>query len=160
MESRIIYHIDKFVAFLFGENNKNDPEQRIYKKLLRLEEEELETWMNAKIKKYITFAPGFYCDFHGENFEGIKGPTLFKNWYNVYSIKEPSELMKYDEIFDSSNPKYRVEYRAIKLKLRDYKYDMDLDWNYHIMTDYMKMFIIAMSSEELKSHIIQLCGYK
>jgi hypothetical protein len=50
MESRIIYHIDKFVAFLFGENNKNDPEQRIYKKLLRLEGEELETWMNEKVK--------------------------------------------------------------------------------------------------------------
>ena len=32
MESRIIYQIKNFVSFLFGENNYNDPEQKIYNK--------------------------------------------------------------------------------------------------------------------------------
>jgi hypothetical protein len=160
METKIQYHVDKFVSFLFGANNENDPEQRIYNKLLRLEGDELESWMNEKLKNYITFT-GFYCDFHGENFEGIVSPTLFKKWYNLHSIKESSELMMYDEIFDRSNPDYRVELYSIKLKLRKFQkplttnYDMDLDWKVHIMRDYMKMFIMTMSTEELKSYIIQ-----
>jgi len=53
MESRIIYTIEKFIAFLFGEKNENDPEQKIYNKLLRLEGDELEFWMNEKVKGYI-----------------------------------------------------------------------------------------------------------
>ena len=160
METKIQYHVDKFVSFLFGKENENDPEQRIYNKLLCLEGDELEDWINEKLKNYITFT-GFYCDFHGENFEGIGGPTLFKKWYNLHSIKEPSELMKYDEIFDRSNPDYRVELQAIILKLRKFQkplttnYDMDMDWKVHIMRDYMKMFIMTMTSEELKLYIIQ-----
>jgi hypothetical protein len=59
MESRIIYHIDKFVAFLLGKENENDPEQRIYNKLLRLEGDELKTWINENLKKYIIFS-GYY----------------------------------------------------------------------------------------------------
>ena len=80
MESRIIYNIENFVAFLFGEKNENDPEQRIYNKLLRLEGEELEDWMNSKVKKYIT-GKDYFFKFQGDEFEGIDGPTLFKNWY-------------------------------------------------------------------------------
>ena len=53
MESRIIYHIEKFIIYLFGENNENDTDQRIYNKLLQLEGEELESWVNEKLKKYI-----------------------------------------------------------------------------------------------------------
>jgi hypothetical protein len=160
METKIQYHVDKFVAFLFGKENDKDPEQKIYNKLLLLERDELEDWINEKVKPYITFT-GFYCDFHGENFEEIGGPTLFKKWYNLHSIKEPSELMKYDEIFDRSNPDYRVELYTIKLKLRKFQkplttnYDMDLDWKVHIMRDYMKMFIMTMTAEELKYYIIQ-----
>ena len=56
MESRIVYHIEKFITYLFGEKNENDADQRIYNKLLQLEGEELETWINDKLKKYITYA--------------------------------------------------------------------------------------------------------
>jgi hypothetical protein len=153
MESRIIYHIDKFVAFLFGEKNKNDKQQRIYNKLLRLEEQELENWVNEKLKKYIIG--------NNDYFEGIDGPTRFELWYTINYLKKNSELMRYDEIYDSTNPEHVRELHSIKLKLHQFQspntlnYDMDLDWKVHIMTDYMEMFIMTMSIEELKSYIIQ-----
>jgi hypothetical protein len=87
MESRIIYHIDKFVAFLFGKNNYNDPEQRIYNKLHRLEDEELENWVNKKLKNYITFTKYFF-DFQGEKFEGIDGSIRFELWYTINYLKK------------------------------------------------------------------------
>ena len=152
MESRIIYHIDKFIAYLFGKENYNDPEQRIYNKLLRLEGDELETWINRKLKFYIVFAE-YYCDFQG--FEGIDNPTRFDIWYTIYSMKENSELMHYVEIYDDTSG---CELYSIKLKLFDFKkrdYNSDLDWRLHIMTDYMEMIIMAMSSKDLKAYIIQ-----
>jgi hypothetical protein len=81
MESRIVYHMEKFVAYLFGEKNENDPEQRIYNKLLQLEGEELETWVNTKVKKYITGRDVGLNELSGENFEGIDEPFRFKTWY-------------------------------------------------------------------------------
>ena len=177
MESRIVYHIDKFVAFLFGENNKKDPEQRIYNKLLHLEGDELEIWMNEKLKKYIICA-GYYWDFKGDEFEGIQGPTKFKIWYTVNSLQtkfgtqhdeifeslyrvHSLELMKYDEIFERSDPDYRLELYNIKIKIRNFQgskainYERYTDWKLHIMSGYMKMFILSMSSSDLKSYIIQ-----
>ena len=148
MESKIICQINNFVVFLFGENNENDPEQRIYNKLLRLEGDELETWINRKLKFYIVFAE-YYC------FEGINNPTRFDIWYTIYSMKENSELMHYVEIYDNTS---ECELYSIKLKLFDFKkrnYDRDLDWRLHIMTDYMEMIIMAMSSKDLKAYIIQ-----
>jgi succinate dehydrogenase flavin-adding protein (antitoxin of CptAB toxin-antitoxin module) len=160
MESRIIYHIDKFVAFLFGEKNKNDKQQRIYNKLLRLEEKELENWVNEKLKNYITFTK-YLFNFQGDEFEGIDGPTRFELWYTINYLKKNSELMRYDEIYDSTNPEHVRELHSIKLKLRQFEspntinYNIDLDWKVHIMTDYMKMYIMTMTSEDLKSYIIQ-----
>ena len=160
MEQNIQCHVDKFVAFLFGERNENDSEQIIYNKLLRLEGDELETWMNEKVKKYINFL-GFYCEFQGDEFEGIAGPTRFETWYTIHSLRENSELMLYDEIYDRSKPNYRFEMDAIKLKLHNFQeqnsrnYDRDLDWRLHILTDYMEMFILSMSTNDLKSYIIQ-----
>jgi len=160
MEQNIKYHVDKFVAFFFGKENKNDPEQRIYNKLLWLEGEQLDLWMNEKLKKYIIFA-GYYFDFQGDEFEGISGPTRFETWYAINSLKENSNLMKYDEIYDRSNPNYRLELYAIKLKLINFQspnprsYDRDLDWRLHILSDYMEMFIMTMNTDDLKSYIIQ-----
>ena len=160
MESKIVYHVDKFVAFLFGKENENDPEQRIYNKLLWLQGEQLELWMNEKLKKYIIFA-GYYCDFQGDEFEGIAGPTRFETWYKIHSLKENSDLMRYDEIFNYANRNYRLELYAIKLKLIDFQspnarnYDHDWDWRLHIMSDYMIMFIMKMNTEDLKSYIIR-----
>jgi hypothetical protein len=156
MESRIVYHIDKFVAFLFGGNNVNDPEQRIYNKLLRLEGEELENWVYEKVKKYIICA-GFYAEFQGDEFEGIGGPTLFESWYN----DNMEELLQFVEIYDRTSLDYAYEMQEIKLKLHDYQqpntrnYDRDLSWQIHIMMDYLEMFIITMSTADLKSYIIQ-----
>ena len=160
MESRIVYHIDKFVAFLFGEKNENDPEQIIYNKLLRLEGDELEVWMNEKVKKYINFL-GFYSEFQGDEFEGIDGPTRFEIWYTIHSLKENTELMNYREIYDQSEPEYTHELQEIILKLHHFQqrnsrnYGRDLDWKLHILTDYMEMFILTMSTEDLKAYIIQ-----
>jgi hypothetical protein len=156
MEIKIQYHIEKFVSFLFGKNNPNDPEQRIYNKLLRLEGDELENWVYEKVKKYIICA-GFYVEFEGDEFEGIYGPTLFETWYNA----NVDELIKLDEIYDRTSEDYRLELYAIKIKLREWQqpnfrnYDRDLDWQIHIITDYMEMFIMTMSTADLKSYIIQ-----
>ena len=160
MESRIIYHIDKFVAFLFGKKNKNDKQQRIYNKLLRLEEQELENWVNKKLKNYITFTK-YVFDFQGNEFEGIDGPTRFELWYTINYLKKNSELMRYDEIYDRTNPEHVRELHSIKLKLHQFQspntlnYDRDLDWKVHIMTDYLEMYIMTMTSADLKSYIIQ-----
>jgi len=160
MENKIQYHVDKFVAFLFGKENENDPEQIIYNKLLRLEGDELEVWMNEKVKKYIIFA-GFYCEFQGDEFEGIAGPTRFDTWHTIYSLKENSNLMLYDEIYDHSDPECIHELQEMKLKLREWQhpnsrnYDRDLNWRLHILTDYMEMFIMTTSTEDLKSYIIE-----
>jgi hypothetical protein len=159
MENKVQYHIDKFVAFLFGEKNENDSEQRIYNKLLRLEGDELEAWVNEKLKNYITFT-GYFCDFQGDEFEGIDGPTRFETWYTIHSLKENSELMHYVEIYDRSDSEYMSELRDITLKLHNFQqpitrnYDRDLDWRLHILTDYMEMFIMTMTSNDLKSYII------
>ena len=160
MEPRIVYHIDKFVAFLFGVNNGNDPEQIIYNKLLRLEGDELEVWMNEKVKKYINCL-GFYSEFQGDEFEGIAGPTRFEIWYTIHSLKENADLMNYQEIYDLSEPEYKRELQEIILKLHTFQqrnsrnYGRDLDWKLHILTDYMEMFILTMSTDDLKSYIIQ-----
>jgi len=155
MESRIIYHIDKFVAFLLGKENENDPEQRIYNKLLRLEGDELKSWINENLKKYIIFS-GYY-DFQW--LEGINNPTRFEIWYTIYSLKKNSNLMHYVEIYDRSDPGYTCELQEIISKLHNYQpikrnYHEDLDWRLHIMTDYMEMFIMTMISEDLKSYIM------
>ena len=160
METKIQYHVDKFVAFLFGRENENDPGQIIYNRLLRLEGDELETWMNEKVKKYINFI-GFYCEFQGVEFEGIAGPFRFETWYNIHSLREGGDLMLYQEIYDHSDPNYIRELQDIILKLHDFQqqnsrnYDRDLHWRIHILTDYMEMFILSMSTEDLKSYIIQ-----
>ena len=162
MEPRIIYHIDKFVAYLFGENNVNDTEQRIYAKLLRLEGDELEAWMNEKLKKYIT-GKSYFFEFEGDAFEGIDGPTLFKDWY-LYNIRNKTgEVMKMEEIYGKilyTSVCFTKEYKMIKDKIQDFKkrfifYEMESEWRLDTITDYIEMYIMSMSSSDLKSYIIQ-----
>jgi len=162
MESRIIYHIEKFIAYLFGENNVNDTEQRIYAKLLQLEGDELDAWVNAKIKKYIT-GKDYLFEFEGEHFEGIDGPTLFKDWY-MYNIRNtPEEVMRMEEIYGKilyTSVCFTKEYKCIKDKIQIFKerfvfYDMESNWRLDTITDYIEMYIMSMSSEDLKNFIIQ-----
>ena len=162
MESRIIYTINKFIAFLFGEKNENDREQRIYNKLLRLEGEELENWMNEKIKRYI-LGKGYLIEFERAKFEGIEGIVKFKEWYwsNIYG--ETGEATSHDEIFGEKRLyplSLKAEYKIMKYKLDTFQkipiyYDPRVDWAMEIFMDYMQMYIMTMSSEGLKAYIIQ-----
>jgi len=162
MEQNIQYHVDKFVAFLFGENNVNDTEQRIYNKLLSLEGEELENWVNTKLKIYIT-GKYYFFEFEGGHFEGIDGPTLFKDWY-LYNIRNtPEEVMRMEEIYGKilyTSVCFTEEYKTIKDKIQNFKkrfvyYGSDTDWRLDTIKDYIEMYIMSMSSEDLKNFIIQ-----
>jgi hypothetical protein len=160
MESRIIYHVEKFIYFLFGEKNGYDPEQKIYNKLLSLEGEELETWTNEKFKKYIICAGNYF------EFEENTNKSIFELWYYIavshFANSSQNQLMKIDEIFNDCDSEYIYELQTIKLKLRIFQgqnqknYEEDNHWKLHIMSDYMEMYIMSMSSSELKSYIIQL----
>ena len=157
MESRIIYHIEKFISYLFGVKNENDADQRIYNKLLQLEEKELDVWVNEKLKKYIICA--------GEYFELEENMSkyIFKIWYVTFCYHRNDPLfMKYDEIFNQSDPNYVQELETIKMKLRIYQtsnakiYDDIINWKLCIIADYMEMYIMTMNSENIKSYIVQL----
>jgi len=162
MESRIIYNIEKYIAFLFGEKNEGDNEQRIYYKLLRLEGDELENWMNEKIKRYI-IGTGYLIEFEKDQFEGIEVRVKFKEWYwsNIYG--ETGEAMSQDEIFGEKRLcplSLKAEYKIMKYKLDTFQkrpiyYDPKVDWAMEIFMDYMQMYIMTMTSEDLKAYIIQ-----
>ena len=117
MESRIIYHVEKFVAFLFGGENPYDTEQRIYNKLLRLDGEELEVWMNEILKKYIT-GRVTYEDFRGDKLEEIDGHIKFKTWYQYHIGIESTDVMCVEEIYGEN----LEEYRELKSTMPKYKY--------------------------------------
>ena len=157
MESRIVYQIENFVSFLFGENNYNDPEQKIYNKLLRLEGKELEDYMNTKVKKYI-----IGNNFYFEKFDGIKSQTLFKHWYWDNIFKDTGKALSQKELYGT--PLYKLissneEYKIIKDKIQIFKekfvYYREKKWGYLTFMDYFEMFIMTMTSEDLKKFIIQ-----
>ena len=159
IENKYIHHINLFLSFIFGEKNENDPDQTIYNKLLRLEGEELEDWMNAQLKRFI-IGEGRLSEFQGENFEGIKGRTIFISWYFLKeNWKGPqAKLLYLYDIYYNNNFLLVKEFNEIKEKLiqHGYKDDNYISWDIEMMNDYLKMFIMNMSSSELKSYIIQL----
>jgi hypothetical protein len=157
MESRIIYHIEKFISYLFGEKNENDADQKIYNKLLKLEGEELDVWVNEKLKKYIICAGEYF------ELEEFMSKYVFKIWYVTFCYHKKNPLfMKYDEIFNQSDPDYDKELETIKIKLRIYQspnakiYDDIRSWKLCIIADYMEMYIMTMNSEDMKPYIVQL----
>lgn len=162
MESRIIYNIEKFVAFLFGKENDNDPEQRIYNKLLRLEGEELDIWMNKKVKKYIT-GKDYFFEFQGDNFEGVDGPTLFKNWYWNNIFEGTGKALSHHEIYGEHlyiSIYLNEEFKIIKNKIQIFKekfihYERERKWGIMIFMDYLEMYIMSMNAEDLKEFIIR-----
>jgi hypothetical protein len=166
VESRIISHLDKYITFLFGGENHYDREQKLYKKLLRLEGEELDVWMNTKLKRFIT-GNVYQDEFEGINneFEGVVGLIYFASWYHFkFDPDEYGDLMSLDEIFGFGFGEYADEYLLIKEKIQNFQekiidYDMK-KWKMVFITDYLKMYVQSMSSEELKSHILQLCSFK
>jgi hypothetical protein len=157
MESRIIYHIEKFITYLFGENNENDADQRIYNKLLQMEGKELEPWINEKLKKYIICATEYY------ELEDNMSKYVFKLWYATLTYYKNDKLcMKYHEIFNKTDPNYTEELETLKMKLRIYQgpnakiYDDIPSWKLCIIADYMEMYIMTMNPIDLKFYIIQL----
>ena len=159
MESKIIYHIEKFIIFLLGKKNENDSNQQIYNKLIELEGEELDIWVNANLKKYIICA--------GEYFEVKENinKSIFKIWYmtiSYWSFDPLIQPIKLDEIYNQSDPDYLEELQIIKLKLHIFQgehaknYDEIPNWKLCIIADYMEMYINNMNSIDLKYYIIQL----
>jgi hypothetical protein len=156
MESRIVYHMEKFVAFLFGEKNDNDSEQRIYNKLLRLEGEELETWINTKIKKYITGKDVGYNEFSGENFEGIYGPITFKTWYKFHLDCDSDEVMCIREIYGQFGEDYdELREKMINYQMRTLRYVRRMTCELDFITNYIEMLIMETNYDVLKAFIIQ-----
>jgi hypothetical protein len=158
IELKYIYHIEQFIVYLFGEKNEYDPEQRIYNKLLRLQGEELETWMNVKLKRFI-IGEGLLNEFQGDEFEGVQGRIIFISWYFLRENwrGRKNTLLHLNNIYYNDGKYLEQELNEIKEKLikHDYKGTYYISWELEMMNDYLKMFIMAMSSEELKSYIIQ-----
>jgi hypothetical protein len=158
MESRIIYHIEKFIYYLLGGENENDREQRIYNKLLRLEGDKLEIWMNEKFKKYI-IAKKYNFELMEDEFEGFYGPMIFRSWYYSHLYCESDELMNMEDIYGEFNE----EYKNIISKIQNFQekvvyYNQQLDWKMAIILDYIEMYIMTMNSSDLKTYIIKLVG--
>jgi hypothetical protein len=156
MESKIINLVDKYITFLFGGEHVYDREQRIYNKLLGLEGRELEEWVNTRLKNFIK-GDVFQFQFDENKFEGVYGVIFFASWY--FWKKESEDLMSLNEIRGE-------EYQLIKEKIQNfdkrifikfYENETSYNWRIVFMTNYLKMYVNSMSSEELKSHIIQLC---
>jgi len=158
LEIQYISHFDKFITFLFGEKNINDPEQRIYNKLLQLEGEELEEFMNTKVKKYITGKDN-HDDFMGERFEGIKRRMLFSQWYHSpMTWREPEHnLIWLDDFYDD---KSHEEINRVINKIHQFQglivREYDGSWKMDMIEDYLEMFIENMDTNELKEYIRDL----
>jgi hypothetical protein len=156
LEIHYIHHFDQFVSFIFGNRNENDPEQRIYNKLLQLEGEELDDWVNKKIKGYITGRSRHYLeDFIGERFEGIKGRILFSTWY--YSRSE-NNLLWLDDIYGDIFGSNKDELDFVKKKVIQYSENREYSgyWKMDLMVDYLEMYINTMTSVELKNYIREI----
>ena len=162
LEIHYIHHFDKFVSFLFGNRNENDPEQRIYNKLLQLEGEELNEWVNQKIKGYITGRSHHYLDdFIGDYFEGIKGRILFSSWYYSpmhWHNGNENNLLWLDDIYGDIFGSNKDELDFVKEKLIQYSGDRDYfgSWKMDLMVDYLEMYINTMTSVELKNYIREM----
>jgi hypothetical protein len=158
IEIQYIHHFDKFITFLLGEKNVNDPEQRIYNKLLELEGEELERWVQEKLKYYIT-GEGDHNAFAGEEFEGIQRRILFTQWYySPMTWSEPEQhLLWLDDFYDDKteeeiNQVRNKIYRYQGLIVREYSGS----WKMEMMTDYLEMYIANMRENCLKEYIKQI----
>ena len=159
IEIQYIHHFDKFIAFLLGDKNDNDPEKKIYNKLLELKGEELEAWAREKLKYYIT-GEGDHNAFAREEFEGIKGRILFTQWYYYSPItwNEPEQhLIWLDDFYDD-----RTEEEINQVRNKIYRYqglivrEYSGSWKMEMMTDYLEMYIANMGADYLKEYIKQI----
>ena len=144
---KMIEAIDKFIIYMLTEN---DEEKIIYSKLNELEGEELEEWVNDKLKNYL--ANG--CDYE-EGDIVIENCDINCNW----SLKD---CIDFEKLFTNCS-----ELLQIQKELIEYNNDNGWDWfsgtdmvrltfNEDILQYYCYMYIDKMSPTELKEYIINL----
>ena len=159
IEVEYIYHYDQFISFLFGNKNEKDPEQRIYNKLLQLEGEELEDWVNTKLKNYITYK-GPDAEFR--DFEGVSGRRMLIGWHTLainWTKREGTNKLPYlEDIYYKSGKLLENELTEINNKLKEAAIPINHEnyWETGLFTNYLEMYIMNMSATELKSYIIQM----
>jgi hypothetical protein len=129
---KLIEVIDKFIIYMLSDN---DEEKIIYAKLIELEGEELEDWVNDRLKQYLV------CEFGYEEGDIYVDSTKFHRCISV----------EYDSIFTNCR-----EFLEIQVQLESY--DMDrFQFSYEdIINCYCYMYIDEMSATELKEYIINL----
>jgi hypothetical protein len=148
-EMKIIEVINEFIIYMLTENDK---EKVIYSKLIELEDEELQEWVNEKLKGYLTDGWGYGIE---EEEEDIVEPYEFTDWFND---NQKDEYSIFEDCFDLMN---------IQRKLIDF-YDENIhsnflknygeykEWVNKILQDFYYMIIWKMYSIELKEYIINL----
>jgi hypothetical protein len=131
-EMKLIEVIDKFIIYMLSDN---DEEKIIYAKLIELEGEELEDWVNDRLKQYLV------CEFGYEEGDIYVDSTKIHRCISV----------EYDSIFTNCR-----EFLEIQVQLESY--DMDrFQFSYEdIINCYCYMYIDKMSATELKEYIINL----
>jgi len=131
-EMKLIEVIDKFIIYMLSDN---DEEKIIYAKLIELEGEELEDWVNDRLKQYLV------CEFGYEEGDIYVDSTKIHRCISV----------EYDSIFTNCR-----EFLEIQVQLESY--DMDrFQFSYEdIINCYCYMYIDEMSATELKQYIINL----
>jgi hypothetical protein len=149
IEMNMIKAIDKFIIYMLTENTNcvnfgksgeifTCGNQIIYSKLNELEDEELEEWVNEKLKNYLA---------NGWDYE--EGDIIIDN--------EEIQLWINGDICDIFNGSCG-EILQIQRKIRSFDMEglMDYYYNEDILKNYYYMYIDEMSPIELKEYIINL----
>jgi hypothetical protein len=163
IEMNMIKAIDKFIIYMLTENTNcvnfgksgeifTCGNQIIYSKLNELEDEELEEWVNEKLKNYLA---------NGWDYE--EGDIIIDNEeIQVWINGDICDIHTYD-IFNGSCG----EYLEMQRELIEYSVDNGCDWfsgkdmvrltfDEDILQYYCYMYIEKMSATELKEYIINL----
>jgi hypothetical protein len=140
IEMNMIKAIDKFIIYMLTEN---DEEKIIYSKLNELEDEELEEWVNEKLKNYLA---------NGWDYE--EGDIIIDNEEIQVWINGDICDIHICDIFNGSCG----EILQIQRKIRSFDMEglMDYYYNEDILKNYYYMYIDEMSPIELKEYIINL----
>jgi len=142
-ELRIIEEIKKFIIYMLTEN---DEEKIIYSKLNELDDEELEDWVNDRLKPYLT-----------SEYDYTEGDIEIENQDIINWLNEDSS-----DIFTNC-----MELLDIQRKLIDFDRNNDMCWFYgdclkrisydeDIIQYYCYIYINEMDAIYLKEYIINL----
>ena len=144
-EMKMIEVINEFIIFML---TKNDEEKIIYSKLNELEDEDLEDWVNEKLKNYL----GNEWEYEDEEEDiNIENCNIHSNW----SLKD---CIDFEKIFTNGCELMRIQQKLI---------NFNSDWfegecinriycEEDILQYYCYMFLDEMSPIELKEYIINL----